>query len=233
MKFILRIFVVCLFAGAAINGSRAAENDFQIAKQAYDKNNVAKAVKLLLPLAEAGDPKAQLLLGYIYDLTDGTHGVKSDNTKARFWYEKAVKQDYTPALRELGRHLIVNFRDTKRGYPLLKLAAERGDAKAQFTLGLMLTRSSWGLPENRTASRKWFIKALEQKYTIAATYLLLLHRRDGDYVEAYKWDLIDQFLHNRNKTIQHPDVREGMTKSQIAESQRRAKAWLLAHGEKP
>ncbi len=233
MKFLLRTLVVCIFAGVAINGSHAAESDFQTAKRAYDKNNEVKAVKLLLPLAKAGDPKAQLLLGYIYDLTDGTNGVKGDNTKARFWYEKAVKQDYTPALRELGRHLIVESKDAKRGYRLLKTAAERGDAKAQFGLGLMLSRSSWGLPEDRAASRKWFLKAIEQKYSVAATYLLQMYRRDGDLVEAYKWDLIDQFLEKRNKTVLHPDVREDMTKSQIAESQRRARAWLIAHGEKP
>ena len=233
MKFLLRILVVSIFAGAAINGSDAAENDFQIAKRAYDKNNEVKAVKLLLPLAKAGDPKAQRLLGYLYELTDGTHGVKRDTTKARFWYEKAVKQDYTPAFRELGRHLIREFRNAKRGYHLLNVAAERGDAKAQFSLGLFLSSSNWGIPEDRAAARKWFIKAIEQKYSIAATYLLKMHRRDGDYVEAHKWDLIDQFLEKRNKTFLLPDVREDMTETQIAESQRRAKERLKAHGEKP
>ena len=233
MKFLLRILVVCIFAGAAINGSDAAENDFQIAKRAYDKNYEVKAVKLLFPLAEAGNPKAQLLLGSIYDLTDGTHGVKSDNTKARFWYEKAVKQDYTPAFRELGRHLIRESADAKRGYRLVMVAAERGDAEAQFTLGIYLSSSGWGVPEDRAAARKWFLKAIEQKYSYAATYLLKMYKDEGDLVEAYKWDLIDQFLEKRNKTVLLPDVREDMTKSQIAESQRRAKAWLRAHGEKP
>jgi TPR repeat protein len=100
-------------------------------------------------------------------------------------------------------------------------------------LGLILSRSSWGIPEDRAASRKWFLKAIEQKYSIAATYLLKMYKEDGDLVEAYKWDLIDQFLEKRNKTVLLPDIREDMTKSQIAESQRRAKAWLRAHGEKP
>ena len=233
MKLLLRILVVCIFAGTAINGSGAAENDFQKAVQAYAIGNFAAAIKLLLPLAKSGDAKAQRLLGRTYDFADGRTGVKSDNTKARFWYEKAVKQDYTPAFRELGTHLIREFRDAKRGYRLLKVAAERGDAKAQFSLGVYLSSSNWGLPEDRAAARKWFVKAIDQKYSIAATYLLRMHKEDGDLVEAYKWDLIDQFLEKRNKTFLLPDVREEMTKSQIAESQRRAKVWLRAHGEKP
>ncbi|MHA1538031.1 MAG: tetratricopeptide repeat protein [Alphaproteobacteria bacterium] len=142
MKYLFRIFVVCIFAGAAINGSYAAETNLQTAKRAYEKNNVVKAVKLLLPLAKAGDPKARLLLGSIYELTDGTHGVKSDNTKARFWYEQAVKQDYTLAFGDLGRHLIREGRNPKRGFRLLKVAAKRGDAMAQFSLGVYYLSNS-------------------------------------------------------------------------------------------
>ena len=59
-----------------------------------------------------------------------------------------------------------------------------------------------------------------------------MYRADGDYVEAYKWDIVGQFLTTKGSLVL-PDVREKMTKSQIVESQRRAKAWLRAHGEKP
>ena len=91
MKLLLRILVVCIFAGTAINGSGAAENDFQKAVQAYAIGNFAAAIKLLLPLAKSGDAKAQRLLGRTYDFADGRTGVKSDNTKARFWYEKGMQ----------------------------------------------------------------------------------------------------------------------------------------------
>lgn len=234
MKFLSHILVVCVFVAATVlNGTNAAADDLQKAERAYDKGNSAAAIKLLLPLAKAGNTKAQHLLGLTYDFADGRTGVKSDNTKAQFWYEKAVNQDYLPAIRDLGTHLLRELKNVKRGYRLLKTAAERGDAKAQFGLGIYLLRSNWGWPVDRAAARKWFIKAIEQKYSIAATYLLKMYKQDGDYVEAHKWDLIDQFLEKRNKTFLLPDVREDMTASQIAESKRRAKEWLKAHGEKP
>ena len=115
---------------------------------------------------------------------------------------------------------------------ILKVAAVRGDAVAQWGMGLYLLSSNWGVPVDRTAARKWFIKAIEPKYSHAATYLLLIYRDDGDYIEAYKWDIIGQFLTTEGSLIL-PDVREKMTKSQIIESQRRAAIWLAAHAEKP
>ena len=233
MKFLFRILVVCIFAAAALNGTVVTAGDFQNAKRAYEKSNYAAAIKLLLPMAKAGDVKAQVLLGLTYDRAQGQTGVKRDRSKAQFWFEKAVKQNYTPAFRELGFHLVGTGKNPKRGLRILKVAAERGNAMAQWGMGLYLMSSNWGLPENRAAARKWLLKAIEQKYAHAATYLLEMHRQDGEYVEAYKWDLIDQFLSRRKRTSLLPDVREEMTKSQIAESQHRAKAWLKAHGEKP
>lgn len=237
MKLLFRILVVCIFAGTATNGSEAAENDFQTAKRAYDKRNYATVIKLLLPLAEGGDAKAQHLLARTYDFAQGQTGVKSDNTKAQFWYEKAVQQDYLPAIRDLGAHLVREFKNVKRGYGLLKTAAERGDAGAQLGLGIYLASSDWGLPVDRAKARTWLLKSIGQKYAYAATRLHLMYRRDGDTVESYKWDIIGQFLTTKDSLVKGPlilpDIREKMTESQVAESQRRAKVWLQAHGEKP
>ncbi len=233
MKTFFRILVICFFAGAALNGADAVENDYQKAKRAYDENKYATAIKLLLPLANADNPKAQVLLGRIYDMPEGKQGVQSDRTKAQFWFEKAVKQDYTRAFRELGFHLVGTGKNPFRGYRVLKVAAERGDAMAQWGLGLYLSSSNWGLLVDRLAARKWLLKSIEQKHVNAALQLMKWYRGEGDYTEAHKWDLIVQYLWKTKSTLLKPDVREKMTKSQIAESQRRATAWLKAHGEKP
>ena len=238
MKSFFRILVVCIFAMAALDGAGAAENNYQKAKQAYEKENYAVAIKLLLPMAKAGDAKAQVLLGLTYDDADGRTSVKSNRTKAQFWFEKAVKQDYTLAYRELGFHLVGTGKNPKRGLRILKVAAERGDAMAQWGMGFYLMSSDWGVPKDHAEARKWFLKAIEQKFSFAATYLIMLYEGDGNYVEALKWDIIGQFFLEQEGVLKKgplksPDIREKMTKSQIAESQRRAKAWLRAHGEKP
>ena len=238
MKFLSRILVVCVFAAAALNGTEATADDLQKAKRAYDKRNYATAIKLLLPMAKGGDAKAQHLLGRTYDFAQGQTGVRSDNTKAQLWYEKAVRQDYLPAIRDLGFHLVREFKNAKRGYSLLKTAAERGDAGAQLGLGIYLASSNWGLPVDRIAARKWLLRSIEQKFAYAATHLHLMYRADRDYVEAYKWDIIGQYLSEQQGSrvkgpLILPDIREKMTKSQVAEAKRQAVAWLVAHAEKP
>ena len=60
MNFIPRILVVCVFTVAVLNGVGAAENNYQKAKRAYDDNQYAVAINLLLPSAKAGNPKAQI-----------------------------------------------------------------------------------------------------------------------------------------------------------------------------
>ena len=146
MKILSHFLLVCVFVAATVlNGTNAAADDLQKAERAYDKGNSAAAIKLLLPLAKGGNAKAQHLLGLTYDFADGRTGVKSDNTKAQFWYEKAVKQDYLPAIRDLGAHLLRELKNVKRGYRLLKTAAERGDAKAQFADSRVSRQLSLGL----------------------------------------------------------------------------------------
>lgn len=234
MKILSRILVFCLLTtGVVLNNTDAAADALQKAKKAFDEGDSAIAISLLLPMARAGDPKAQHLLGRTYEDADGRKGAKRDRTKAQFWFEKAVKQDYTPAIRDLGFHLVREGTNPARGYRLLKTAAERGSAQAQWGLGLYLSSSNWGLPVDREAARKWLIKSIEQKFAFAAYQLLVWHRDESEYTEAHKWDLIAQHLWKSKSPSLKPDVREKMTKSQIAESQRRAKTWLRVHGEKP
>jgi TPR repeat protein len=56
---------------------------------AYDRSNYATALKVWMPLAEAGDKTAQTYVGEIYD--KGL-GIPPDYTKAAFWYRKAAEQ---------------------------------------------------------------------------------------------------------------------------------------------
>jgi TPR repeat protein len=56
---------------------------------AYDRSNYTTALKVWLPLAEAGDKTAQTYVGEIYDKGLGT---PPDYTQAAYWYRKAAEQ---------------------------------------------------------------------------------------------------------------------------------------------
>lgn len=67
---------------------------------AFDRANYATALKVWLPPAEAGDPKAQTIVGEIFE--KGL-GVAPDYATARAWYQRAAEKGYAPAAINLGQ----------------------------------------------------------------------------------------------------------------------------------
>jgi hypothetical protein len=66
---------------------------------AYDRANLATALNAWLPLAEAGDPNAQTMVGEMFE--KGL-GVDPDYAAAVTWYQKAVEQKFRRAQLNLG-----------------------------------------------------------------------------------------------------------------------------------
>ncbi len=66
---------------------------------AYDRSNYATALKVWLPKAKEGDPKAQTYVGEIFEKG---RGIPPDYQAAVQWYRKAADQGYAPAMINLG-----------------------------------------------------------------------------------------------------------------------------------
>lgn len=66
---------------------------------AYDRANAATSLKIWLPLAQEGDPKAQTYVGEIYEKG---RGIESDYGLAAHWYLQAAEQGYSRAAINLG-----------------------------------------------------------------------------------------------------------------------------------
>ena len=66
---------------------------------AYDRANLATALRVWLPQAESGDKVAQTNVGEIYEKGSGT---APDYVNAAKWYQKAADQGYPRALTNLG-----------------------------------------------------------------------------------------------------------------------------------
>ncbi len=69
------------------------------AKAAYEAGDYDTAPELIIPLAEAGDARAQHNLGYLYQTG---FGVKQDYAEALKWYRKAAEQGLARAQANLG-----------------------------------------------------------------------------------------------------------------------------------
>lgn len=76
-----------------------ARADLAAGMLAYDQGDYATALAEWTPLAEAGDPTAQALLGLMYR---GTPGIQADNAVSTGWYRRAAEQGHPHAQYNLG-----------------------------------------------------------------------------------------------------------------------------------
>ncbi|MGI9490152.1 MAG: tetratricopeptide repeat protein [Geminicoccaceae bacterium] len=101
---------------------------------AYKSGYYQRAIDLWLPLAEAGDARAQEFIGILHE--EG-HGVPKDIDKAMSWYERAALSGDMAAQYNLGRIYLEGKlveQDIERAHELLRLAAEQGDEDAKALL---------------------------------------------------------------------------------------------------
>lgn len=104
---------------------------------AYKSGYYQRAIDLWMPLAEAGDARAQEFIGILYE--EG-HGVQKDTAKAIEWYERAAKSGDMAAQYNLGRIYLkgeIVEQDFSRAKDLLQSAADQGDKDAETLLATL------------------------------------------------------------------------------------------------
>ncbi|HBO12982.1 MAG TPA: hypothetical protein DD491_09385, partial [Halieaceae bacterium] len=112
----------------------AFAEDYAAGEAAWQRGEHAAALAQWLPLAEAGQARAQFAVGLAYDRGQG---VERDAATAARWYRRAAAQEladaeYNLALLYLdGRGVKQDLEETVR---LFRAAAERGHLPAQVNL---------------------------------------------------------------------------------------------------
>jgi uncharacterized protein len=128
---------------------------FEDAAAAYDRGDYATALRLMRPLADQGDARAQAALGFAY--YDGK-GVAVNYAEAAAWYRLAADQGNAIAQDELGR-MYYEARGVPQDYAMAaswsRLAADQGIALAQVRLGIMCALGR-GVPLNFMSAHIWF-----------------------------------------------------------------------------
>jgi len=97
---------------------------------AYKMGNYDDARAIWLPLAEAGDPRAQEYVGMLYE---HGQGVEADPETALLWYRTAAESGDVTAQYNLGVALVegrLADADAEEGRHWLEQAAARGDQDA-------------------------------------------------------------------------------------------------------
>lgn len=121
---------------------------------AHDRANFKTALKVWLPLAQGGDPKAQTYVGEIYEKGYGT---QPNYAQAANWYQKAANQGFARAKMSLGSLY-------ERG-----LGVSRSNSKA-----LNLYRDASGLGARQVE----FVSVAQRQARVAQTKQLAQTRRE-------------------------------------------------------
>lgn len=151
------LFFMPATATAADSGASPAPSPMV---SALNRANFAEALRLAQPLADAGAPQAEQVLGLMY--ANGW-GVKQRFDLAASWYEKAAAQGVEAAQNNLGtlymRGAGVPQDYAKAAYWFHK-AADQGAAQSCFNLG-DLYENGLGVPQDYKVAATWYRKAAE------------------------------------------------------------------------
>jgi TPR repeat protein len=136
-------------------GIAAAPANADAAYAAYQNNDYPAALRLVRPLAEAGDARAQSLLALMYYRG---RGLPQDDRAAAEWFRRAAEagdtaaQFYLGGMYSEGRGVPQVYVEAARFY---RMAAERGDGQAQYNLGLAYARGE-GVEQDLVRAHLYF-----------------------------------------------------------------------------
>jgi localization factor PodJL len=144
----------------------------------------------LTALANAGNPKAELIVGLKYLDGDGVAASQPDAAK---WLERAAEQGMPVAQYHMGllydRGLGVPA-DAARATHWYQLAAEAGNRKAMHNLAIAYAQGK-GTAKNLAEAARWFSKAASLGYVDSEFNLAVLYERGmgvpTSLLDAYKW----------------------------------------------
>lgn len=166
-----RFLILALLLSAPATFGQESMN---AAMRAYNAGNFDAAVKLFVPLANKGDPVAQLRLGTLYY---AGKGVQENEKMAVALFTKSANQGNTEAMLQLGNAFtfgtetpsLVADPDIEAARWYFK-AASAGNADAQYSLGLMFMAGK-GVEKDQSEAARWMKLAAKSGHKDAQSFV--------------------------------------------------------------
>ena len=216
-----KLFFITILLAIALAG-RATAAGVEDGAAAFVVEDYSRALEILMPLAEQGQPRAQVLIGYLHYQGKG---VPQSFPEAMKWYHLAAKQADLEAQYFLGKMYAAG-----NGVPAnheiaaawYRSAATGGHALSQYNLGISYKRGE-GLPQDFAQAVAWFRKAAyqglaEAQGMIGAMYYL----GEGvpqDDVLSYMWANLSVAQGDKSSVKLRDALNASLTREQIAEAQ--------------
>jgi TPR repeat protein len=182
--------VAALMLAASFAGP-VAGGPFDDADAAYQKGDYATALRLLRPLAERGEPEAQVKLGFMYGLGQG---VPRDHRAQVMWLRKAAEQGLDEAQFKLGLLYYLGIgQDVPQDYAAaaswFRKSAEHGDPAGQHMLATMYY-NGLGVPQDYVIAHMWLnlvaVGMNGDKDAVKARDMVAAKMTPGQIAEAQK-----------------------------------------------
>ena len=198
--------------------------------------DLSQALQILRPLAEKGEPLAQMFLGRLYEKGEGA---PFDCAEAVKWFTRAAEQGDVDAqfglgsLHHQGQCVAKNDRTAVIWF---ERSGKKGDPRGLSAIGEIYLGHG-DIPTDYGKAIVWFLRAAMLADAEAIYKLGVLNALGQgvpkDNLEAYKWFyLAAAFTYpgaDRDKIICARDaIREDLTPAQVAEAARTAEEWLAA-----
>ncbi len=167
MKKFLLLAIVLFVSPFAVIDARTTEGKenqvpdyYQEFMDAYDKQDYAKALKIIRPVAERGNPLAQVVLGTLY--LDG-EGVNQDMTEAFRLFSLSAETEFVEGQYWTG-YMYENGLGVKQDYAkavvYYEKSAKQDSERAMLRLGLMYEEGR-GVRRDKKSALGWYVKAAE------------------------------------------------------------------------
>jgi TPR repeat protein len=227
---------VCIVSGTAQAG-------WEEGQAAFFRKDYATAFQEWLPLAKQGHAEAQLNIGFMHN--QGL-GVGADHVAAPQWFRKAADQGLPEAQATVGTiyfHGLGVAQNYSEAFMWSMRAAEQGHRMGQFNVGSLYLMGQ-GVSRDHSKAALWLGKAADQGDAASQFNLSYLYEAGlgvtKDPVEALKWLILaPRQVHDPAismpargapdiyglATQAQADLRRRLTGSQVAEAERRARAW--------
>jgi uncharacterized protein len=141
---------------------RSVDEEIKLANDYFSGHGVAQDLKLsaywFKKAAEAGDPQAEMQIGYFYD---AGIGVAKDPKLAAHWYQLAAAGGFATAKVDLGVLYLWGTgveKNPQLAMQLFREAAEKGSGLANCYLGDVYFLGV-GVPQDKAQGEQWYAKA--------------------------------------------------------------------------
>jgi TPR repeat protein len=160
------------------------------AMSAYRRGDYTAAAATFKQLAEAGNARAQYVLGALHR---SGRGVARSDADAAKWYERSAEQGFAAAQASLGTLYLAGrgvAQSDAEAAKWLALAAAQGNATGQASFGV-LHMEGRGVPKDEAQAVNWFLLAAEQGHAGGQAGLGVAYRTGRgvarDDAAAVKW----------------------------------------------